>query len=217
MGAKDTMKTFFAAMNEAVVPTRGYGPKTISTPMGPFSWNDDLQTWVNTNNGMQMNNIAFQDMYAMMDYATLGGGGAPSDDKTPDFEPLLVPSDWGVVAGITSGTSDRYWSGLTVGTKTLLNGINVVFSGLDRPITIGAQWSGVSAGYVPQINADRVLYSLNGTTAASIKTPVSVFNGDGLRFAIQTGSTAGITGNGFLQIINNTTGTVLAGITYSLP
>lgn len=217
MGARDTMKTFFAAMNEAVVPTQGYGSKIISTPMGPFGWNDALQTWVNMNNGMQMNNIAFQDMYAMMDYSTLGGGGAVSDDKAPNLNPSLAPSNWGVVAGITSGSSDRYWSGLTMATKTLLNGINVIFSGLDRPITISAQWSGVSAGYVPAVSGDRVVYSLNGTTAASIKTPVSVFNGDGLRFAIQTGSTAGITGNGTLQIINSSTGVVLAGITYSLP
>jgi hypothetical protein len=74
MGAKDTMKMFFASMNEAVVPTRGYGPKIISTPMGPFGWNEALQTWVNTNNGMQMNNIAFNDMYAMMDYSSTDGG-----------------------------------------------------------------------------------------------------------------------------------------------
>ena len=62
MGARDTMKTFFAAMNEQVAPVSGYGPRIISTPMGPFSWNDNLGVWVNTNNGMQMPNITFQDM-----------------------------------------------------------------------------------------------------------------------------------------------------------
>lgn len=100
MGAKDTMKTFFAAMNEAVVPTRGYGPKIISTPMGPFTWNDALQTWVNANSGMQMNNIAFQDMYAMMDYGTStdGGGdstvsGSPTSINTLTFSPTVQNVD----------------------------------------------------------------------------------------------------------------------------
>ncbi len=83
MGAKDTMKTFFTAMNAAVVPTRGYGPKIISTPMGPFAWNDNLNAWVNSNNGMQMNNIAFQDMYAMMDYGTATGDAATLPTSSP--------------------------------------------------------------------------------------------------------------------------------------
>lgn len=73
MGAKDTMSTFFKAMRGQSISTSGYGPKIVSTPMGPFSWNDHLQTWVNTNNGMQMANIAFQDMYAMMDYGVSDG------------------------------------------------------------------------------------------------------------------------------------------------
>jgi hypothetical protein len=92
------MKTFFTAMNEAVVPTRGYGPKIISTPMGPFTWNDNLNAWVNSNNGMQMNNIAFQDMYAMMDYGTTSGdSGSPSTTSltinTLNFSPTTQNFD----------------------------------------------------------------------------------------------------------------------------
>jgi hypothetical protein len=68
---RSTMKNFFAAMGSQMMG--GYGAKTISTPMGPFQWDDNLQVWVNTNNGMQMNNIAFQDAMAMMDYNTAGG------------------------------------------------------------------------------------------------------------------------------------------------
>jgi hypothetical protein len=106
MGAKDTMKTFFTAMNEAVVPTRGYGPKIISTPMGPFAWNDNLNAWVNSSNGMQMNNIAFQDMYAMMDYGTATGDAAtlptssPTTINTLTFSPTTQNIDnlWGDVA-----------------------------------------------------------------------------------------------------------------------
>lgn len=85
MGAKDTMKTFFSAMNEQVAPTRGYGPKIVSTPMGSFSFNDALGVWVNTNNGMQMPNIAFQDMYAMMDYDSIGG-----DSNVTPFTPIAT-------------------------------------------------------------------------------------------------------------------------------
>lgn len=68
---RSTMKNFFAAMGSQMMG--GYGAKIISTPMGPFQWDDNLQVWVNTNNGMQMNNIAFQDAMAMMDYNTAGG------------------------------------------------------------------------------------------------------------------------------------------------
>ena len=88
MGAKDTMKMFFASMNEQSVPTRGYGPKIVSTPMGPFSFNDTLGVWVNANNGMQMPNIAFQDMYAMMDYNSIGG----SSNETPATPVTPIPS-----------------------------------------------------------------------------------------------------------------------------
>lgn len=218
MGARDTMKTFFAAMNEAVVPTRGYGPRIISTPMGPFSWDDNIQAWINTNNGMRMDNIAFQDMYAMIDYSTTGDGGGAADDRAPyNINPTLTPSNWGVITGMTSGSTDKFWSGLTVGTKTLLSGINVVFSGLEQNITISAQLANTVGTYVPTIAGNNVWYSLNGATAVSIKTPVSISNTDGLRFAIQTGLTAGITGSGTLQIVNSTSGAILAGITYSLP
>ena len=214
MGAKDTMKTFFAAMNEAVVPTRGYGPKIISTPMGPFTWNDNIQAWVNSNNGMQMNNIAFQDMYAMMDYGTLGGG--PADDRSPyNINPTLTPSNWGVITGTTSSGSSTYWSGLTKASVTLLNGTNVVFSGIETNIIINAQWSNTS-GYVPSI-ANQIYYSLDGATASKLLN-TTVGNNSGIRIGILLqGLTPGITGSGTLQILNTTANTVLAGITYSLP
>jgi len=68
---RSSMKNFFAAMGSQMMG--GYGAKTISTPMGPFQWDDNLQVWVNTNNGMQMNNIAFQDAMAMLDYNNESG------------------------------------------------------------------------------------------------------------------------------------------------
>lgn len=74
MGVKKTMDTFFASLTEQTF--RGYGSRILSTPMGPFRWDDNLNVWINVNNGFQLHNIAFQDMYAMMDYsATLGGDG----------------------------------------------------------------------------------------------------------------------------------------------
>lgn len=71
MSERKTMKTFFAAMNEQI-GMGGYGSKIKTTPMGAFKWNDLLQLWENVNNGMQLNSIAFQDMF-MMDYNTNSG------------------------------------------------------------------------------------------------------------------------------------------------
>ena len=68
---RSSMKNFFAAMGAQMMG--GYGAKTISTPMGSFQWDDNLQVWVNINNGMQMNNIAFQDAMSTMDYNTESG------------------------------------------------------------------------------------------------------------------------------------------------
>lgn len=73
MAVKKLMNTFFKGLQEQ--STSGYGSKIVSTPMGPFTWNSELNVWVNMNNGMVMNNISFQDSMAMMDYDTVDGGG----------------------------------------------------------------------------------------------------------------------------------------------
>ena len=100
MGVKNIMDTFFAAMNEQVAPSRGYGAKIVSTPMGPFSWNETLQMWINPNNGMQMNNISFQDMNAIMDYDTLEGGG--------DYKETVIPNPYKITTLAFSPTTQIF-------------------------------------------------------------------------------------------------------------
>lgn len=73
MGVKQSMNTFFSAMQGQ--NSSGYGGRIVNTPMGPFQWDDNSNMWVNVNNGMALNNISFQDEFAMMAYDTLSGGG----------------------------------------------------------------------------------------------------------------------------------------------
>lgn len=58
---KSTMKIFFEGMQGNML-SGGYTSKIITTPMGPFKWNDVMELWENVNNGMVMNNMSFQDM-----------------------------------------------------------------------------------------------------------------------------------------------------------
>lgn len=66
MGVSKSMKIFTEAMQNSM-STSGYGSKIVNTAMGPFKWDDNLQVWVNVNNGFKMPNISFQDQY-MHDY-----------------------------------------------------------------------------------------------------------------------------------------------------
>lgn len=67
------MKTFFEGMENQFIG--GYGPKLVTTPMGPFRWDDNRQLWENVNNGMVLNNISFQDMMFMGYESTSGDNG----------------------------------------------------------------------------------------------------------------------------------------------
>lgn len=70
MGVGKSMKIFFEGMENQFIG--GYGPKIVTTPMGPFRWDDNRQLWENVNNGMVLSNISFQDMM-MMGYDSLSG------------------------------------------------------------------------------------------------------------------------------------------------
>ena len=77
MGVSKSMKIFTEAM-QAGMSTSGYGSKIVNTAMGPFKWDDNLQVWVNVNNGFQMPNISLQDMY-LYDYdVSIGNQGYKS-------------------------------------------------------------------------------------------------------------------------------------------
>lgn len=77
MGVGKSMKIFMEGVQNSMNST-STGGKILNTPMGPFAWNDNLQMWVNTNNGFSMPNISMQDMLAI-GYDTLSGSG-DSDD-----------------------------------------------------------------------------------------------------------------------------------------
>ena len=64
MGVGKSMKIFMESMQNSMNST-STGGKILNTPMGPFAWNDNLQMWVNINNGFSMPNISMQDMMAM--------------------------------------------------------------------------------------------------------------------------------------------------------
>jgi hypothetical protein len=206
------MKTFFAAMNEQVVSSRGYGAKIVSTPMGPFSWNDVLQVWVNNNNGMQMNNIAFQDMYAFVDYGSIGGGGEDII-VIPDPNPTLNPASWGgfnstgTNGGIPDGTTNVSYASAS-GATGITGAANVVFTGINQPISVTMYLSNVTG------NTGFIRYALNGSgTFAGYTTAISVTNGTSMKVAIQSLVASNI-GTGTLTIYNASSGMTLAGITY---
>lgn len=117
MAVKKFMNTFFQGLQEQA--TSGYGSKIVSTPIGPFTWNSELNVWVNLNNGMVMNNISFQESIAMMDYDTGGSDGTVGTvyGTIPmDFTPTIynITSNYGEGSSVTitpsilvpSGTSN---------------------------------------------------------------------------------------------------------------
>lgn len=77
MGVERSMKIFFEGMQGQFIGD-GYGPRIVSTPMGPFRWNDHRELWENVNNGMVLNNISFQDMMFMGYDSTSGDNGNSS-------------------------------------------------------------------------------------------------------------------------------------------
>lgn len=222
MGAKNTMSSFFKAMQGQSVSPSGYGPKLVSTPMGLFGWNETLQTWVNTNNGMQMNNIAFQDMYAMMDYSTSSGdNGTAISPIIPDITPTLSPSDWGTFGSgsWSSGvTGEALFASPLAKTPNYINpafATNVTFSSINQPILIelaAVQLTGTPPSIVYWKN-----YPSPGGIIAYYTTPISISNGDKLMIFIES-NIVGQSCDGNIQVTNVTNGgsVVLDSIPYSV-
>jgi hypothetical protein len=202
MGVGKDMKTFFAAMNEQV-GMGGYGGKIKSTPMGPFRWNDTIQLWENVNNGMTMNNVAFQDMF-MMDYESNSGDSGSA--VSANFNPTLTPSDWGNLNTMTDPGND-YWASSTGAQLLIADAANVAFSNLSGPITVTFTSSGSGAG--PQA----IKYSLNGGAAQTYSTAITISNTDTLKVGVTAPGGTG-TGTGNVIVTNTTTSTVLDQIPY---
>lgn len=205
------MKIFFEAM-EGTMVGNGYSSKIVSTPMGPFRWNDTVELWENVNNGMMMNNISFQDMMTMGYETSSGDNGTTTTG--PDVTPILTNS-FGNIIGMTTGASIR-WSSVSGPQTVLLNGSTVAFSDITTPISIrlaSTRTEGTGQG------TTNIYYSING--GAGITYTIAGFtidNGQNLRIAVRTpndlGSGAGATG--MVSVSNfSDGGNTLASITWS--
>jgi hypothetical protein len=202
MGVKDTMNNFFTSMSGKMAS--GSGQKSITTPMGPFTWDDNLQMWVNTNNGMVMSNIAFQDQFAMMDYDVTNETGVASlyDALT------LSPTTWGNFSGGRAAQS--FWCSSAVpGATTLINSANNVrFTFVEGTPTITVSITKIIT--VDSGGQPTLIYSKNGGAQTNYSTPITMTTGDTLKVGLSTGVLA--EGMGTITITNNTTGNVLGTI-----
>ena len=199
MGVKNTMNNFFTSMTGQI--SSGSSQKNITTPMGPFTWDDNLQMWVNTNNGMVMSNIAFQDQFAMMDYDVTNETGVASlyDALT------LSPATWGTFQG-GSDASDVWASSSNATTLASANNVRFIFAESSPIITVSITKNvSIIAGGQPIL-----IYSKNGGAKTSYSTPITMTTGDTLKVGLTTSPLA--EGSGTITITNNTTGNVLGTI-----
>jgi hypothetical protein len=185
----------------------GYGGKIKTTPMGPFRWNDTIQLWENVNNGMTMNNVAFQDMF-MMDYESNSGDSGSA--VSANFNPTLTPSDWGNLDGMDTASTD-YWASSSGPQLLVANAANVAFSNLGASITVTLT-SSASSGTV---HPSAIKYSLNSAAAQTYSTALTISNTDTLKVGVSTPGGIGI-GTGNVVVTNTTTSTVLDQIPYTI-
>lgn len=194
MGVKDTMNNFFTSMSGQV--SSGSGQKSITTPMGPFRWDDNLQMWVNTNNGMVMSNIALQDQFAMMDYDVTNETGVANvyDVAT------LSPTTWGnFTNGI--GPADLWASNSGPTSLASANNVRFIFeAAVTITVTITKDIS------TPQTQPI-LIYSKNGGAKTSYTVPITIVNGDTLKVGLTAPSLSD--GLGTITVTNATTGRVL--------
>lgn len=100
MGVGKSMKIFMEGVQNSMNST-STGGKILNTPMGPFAWNDNLQMWVNTNNGFLMPNISMQDMLAI-GYDTLSGSGDSNNVNKNGGCTSILPGISPTTVGLTS-------------------------------------------------------------------------------------------------------------------
>jgi|LakMenEpi03Aug12_release.lakeMendotaPanAssembly.Ray.scaffolds.fasta_scaffold436646_2 hypothetical protein len=188
MGAKDTMQNFFMGM--AGQMASGYGAKTVSTPMGPFKWDDNIQMWVNTNNGVVMSNISFQDQYAMIDYGTSDGSGLQGDPVSV----TISPTSWGNFTAGNAGTD--VWASAAGPVALVADATPVTFTinsfaGALNSINVSLSVEIVGTG------SATLIYAKNALSEAPYTTPITMVTGDtlkvGLTVAALSNATAIIT------------------------
>jgi hypothetical protein len=104
MGVKKSMQTFFEAMEGNQLPKSG--GRIIQTPMGPFTWDNLQESWVNINNGFKLPNMSLQELMMF--------GYDPSVDGGKDTRPvdtcvyLFGSTQTAILRSLTIGTPDTY-------------------------------------------------------------------------------------------------------------
>lgn len=100
MGVGKSMKIFTEAMQNSMT-NFGFGSKVVTTVMGPFKWDDNLELWVNVNNGFTMPNISMQDMLA---YGYGDDSAGPSSGGTDNLLSICYQD----ITGLTNTATDIY-------------------------------------------------------------------------------------------------------------
>jgi hypothetical protein len=183
MGVKNSMNTFFAAMQGQ--NSSGYGGRIVNTPMGPFRWDDNFNMWVNVNNGMALSNISFQDEFAMMNYDTLSGDNgnnlivatwSPSDYtiNTLSFSPSTVSIAANVLTGSTVSSNTLSITGNTTATKLKA----IVVSGSNTHFDLTSNALDLSLSYKKGAGAVQSYSLTNDLNSAPLFPPTSLSNGN---------------------------------------
>lgn len=197
---KSTMKIFFEGMEGNMLGS-GYSSKIISTPMGPFKWNDTIELWENVNNGMVMNNISFQDMM-ILDYDTLGGGADFIEVPYNNFLGVLTAADGGPL----TVADQTYWSKIG-GATTNVGQAGVIR--INRTITVSMNLV-ITSG----VESITMKYRRNNGSITTYAGPFAVNTRDILRIGGQLAGAG--TSSGYIELINDTAGgSIIAKIPFS--
>jgi hypothetical protein len=201
MGAKDTMQNFFMGM--AGQMTSGYGAKTISTPMGPFKWDDNINMWVNTNNGVVMSNISFQDQFAMIDYGTTDGSGLQGNLLSV----TISPTSWGNFDEGLAGTD--VWVSTAGAVSSVLSATPVTFTiNGATSITVSLTLELVGLG------SASLIYVKNSGLKTAYTTPITIASGDTLKIGLSVAALSD--GNGTITVRNAVNQNILQTISGSV-
>jgi hypothetical protein len=196
MGAKDTMQNFFMGMGGQMIS--GYGARTVSTPMGPFKWDDNINMWVNTNNGVVMSNISFQDQFAMIDYGTTDVSGLQGNLLSVSISPI----SWGNFREGSAG-GDIWVS--AAGPVSIDDATAVTFT------ISGASNINISLTLADGGVGGTLIYSKNNAFRTIYSGPITMANGDTLKIGVFIPE--GVAGSATITVTNVTNQTVLQAIT----
>jgi hypothetical protein len=166
MGVGKSMKIFMEGMQNSMMSS-GYTGKIVNTPMGPFSWNETTNSWVNQNNGFSIPNISLQDLM-MYDYVSVSDESESSNFKStpcvytlPAFTPNsenagIVPASTTQQIALTAQTLTNITCPVninyvrTTGNAGRLADYSIYYStdvGVTKPKLSNISGVNVSAGY----------------------------------------------------------------------